>query len=307
MKRKTVLGIIAFTSIISMSLTGCGKKTTYTVSDYKKQVFEKDGNTLSNSNQEYYNEINGITDDKVYSKNTSSEGLGSSSSSGHEQVYFEEDLNASEVTLENTTGEAAYTVNGDHVDYNGTTYMNLYANALKVDTSYSTEDFINFVISIYPPTPQGDLIYTLYTIDEGDPDLGSLSEGSDYTDLYTFQEELELYDGYTDLVNKYETTATWRLDIYTSGMNNLTTVVGCQQFIAMLEDTDGVVDLSGMDASKIKTSSNISNTSGDTTSSNSEPPVDENNTSTENSEQSESTEQSVEQEESSTEQQVDNN
>jgi hypothetical protein len=255
MKRKVVLGIIAMASLVSMS--GCGSKTTYTASDYKKQVFETDGNTLSNSNQDYYNEINGITDNNIYSKNTSSEGLGSS---GHEQVYVEEALNASEVTLENTTGEAAYTIDGDNVNYNGTTYMNLYANALQVDTSYSTEDFINFIISIYPPTSQGDVIYTAYAVDEGDPDLSNISEGEDYTNLYTFQEELELYDGYTALINKYGTPATWKLDIYTSGMMNLKTVAGCKEFIIMLEETDGVVDLSGMDSSKISDNTFISNT-----------------------------------------------
>jgi hypothetical protein len=246
----------AIYAMTGISLSGCGKSNNYNADDYTKQVFERDGSTISDATQKQYNEYAGVVDDTVYSGNTSSEGLtGDSEANRIATQSYNEDTYTAEVTIENASGEAAYTVNGNDVIYNGVTYSNLYVNALKCESPYSTEDFINFILYLYPAPNTGDMVYTVPYIVSEEEGI-DIPEGADSNVSVSLEDGLSESADYMRLVDKYNDHAAWSLEIYQFGGKDKLKLVGCKSFIASLSSVDDVVvDLSDMDLTN-KTSTN---------------------------------------------------
>ena len=144
--------------------------------------------------------------------------------------------NASEIEgiPEKDLQDINYSIAGNDIIYNNKTFRDLSANLDLVvsDSVYDKDTLIRFLLYTYKADEEE--IFTRATHDE-DVDLEALEGlGVDYNDLSVHDMMYE-YPEYARLYDKYNEEATWRLEIFTYGYQNVIALAGCKSYIAVVK------------------------------------------------------------------------
>lgn len=232
-KMKSIKILIPALSIISISLTACSENNQNKNSSEvnNKIIFEKDANTLTKEKESIW-----FIDKQL-------QNVDNTQNTEDTDPYE----NIGEIKLENedTSTDWSLTENGD-VIYNETTYYKLYSNICSLESPYSINNLINFIIKNYN-TNENEVYTELNkydTINTNEQVAMLDGESSDNVDM-TIDDALINNADYKLMCDKYNDKATWTLDVYTYGGKNKGTIAGCKSFILFINVSgDVIMDMS---------------------------------------------------------------
>lgn len=226
MKKKSLLLIACLTCL---SLTACGETKKQSM-NYTHPTFEKDGNTLSKDEADVWKIESAQKEEKERQEERNN------------QVSYDSYEHLGEITLINENTDMNWELSeGKDVIYNGVFYHDLYTNVSNAESPYDTNALINFIVKSYDANDNE--IYTSlstdveYEYDEND------AEGEN-TNI-TIDEQLGGSRNYEALKEKYNSEATWMLEIFSYGGKHKGIIAGCKEFICFINmSSDIVVDMS---------------------------------------------------------------
>ena len=147
-----------------------------------------------------------------------------------------------EIELVNDDTSVTYSIiDNKSVKYNNTTYQDLYACINNINSKYSANTVINFIIKTHKST--SDLVYVDVITDNV-----NTSEG-DSIDL-TLDEELQGYNQYESIKSKYNNEpVTWKLTLTDSETMYPTYIYGCNTYMLMTGTNGNIqIDMSAYDS-----------------------------------------------------------
>ena len=199
-----------------------------------------------------------------------------------------------EIELVNDDTSVTYSIiDNKSVKYNNTTYQDLYACINNINSKYSANTIINFIIKTHKSA--SDLVYVDVITDDV-----NTSEG-DSIDL-TLDEELQGYNQYESIKSKYNNEpVTWKLTLTDSETMYPTYIYGCDTYMLMTGTNGDIqIDMSAYDSGLNIYHSDQSEPSDQSETTDQPEPSDQSETTEEQTNQSE--DQSTEQPEPLTEQ-----
>ena len=147
-----------------------------------------------------------------------------------------------EIELVNEDTSVTYSIiDNNSVKYNNTTYQDLYTCINNINSKYSANTIINFIIKTHKST--SDLVYVDVITDDV-----NTSEG-DSIDL-TLDEELQGYNQYESIKSKYNNEpVTWKLTLTDSETMYPTYIYGCNTYMLMTGTNGNIqIDMSAYDS-----------------------------------------------------------
>lgn len=147
-----------------------------------------------------------------------------------------------EIELVNDDTSVTYSIiDNKSVKYNNTTYQDLYTCINNINSKYSANTVINFIIKTHKST--SDLVYVDVITDNV-----NTSEG-DSIDL-TLDEELQGYNQYESIKSKYNNEpVTWKLTLTDSETMYPTYIYGCNTYMLMTGTNGNIqIDMSAYDS-----------------------------------------------------------
>lgn len=147
-----------------------------------------------------------------------------------------------EIELVNDDTSVTYSIiDNKSVKYNNTTYQDLYTCINNINSKYSANTIINFIIKTHKST--SDLVYVDVITDDV-----NTSEG-DSIDL-TLDEELQGYNQYESIKSKYNNEpVTWKLTLTDSETMYPTYIYGCDTYMLMTGTNGDIqIDMSAYDS-----------------------------------------------------------
>ena len=147
-----------------------------------------------------------------------------------------------EIELVNDDTSVTYSIiDNKSVKYNNTTYQDLYACINNINSKYSTNTVINFIIKTHKST--SDLIYVDVITDDV-----NTSEGDSID--FTLDEELQGYSQYESIKSKYNNEpVTWKLTLTDSETMYPTYIYGCNTYMLMTGTNGDIqIDMSAYDS-----------------------------------------------------------
>lgn len=147
-----------------------------------------------------------------------------------------------EIELVNDDTSVTYSIiDNKSVKYNNTTYQDLYACINNINSKYSANTIINFIIKTHKSA--SDLVYVDVITDDV-----NTSEG-DSIDL-TLDEELQGYNQYESIKSKYNNEpVTWKLTLTDSETMYPTYIYGCDTYMLMTGTNGDIqIDMSAYDS-----------------------------------------------------------
>lgn len=147
-----------------------------------------------------------------------------------------------EIELVNEDTSVTYSIiDNKSVKYNGTTYQDLYTCINNINSKYSANTVINFIIKTHKST--SDLVYVDVITDEV-----NTSEGDSID--FTLDEELQGYNQYESIKSKYNNEpVTWKLTLTDSETMYPTYIYGCNTYMLMTGTNGDIqIDMSAYDS-----------------------------------------------------------
>lgn len=189
-----------------------------------------------------------------------------------------------EIELVNEDTSVTYSIiDNKSVKYNNTTYQDLYTCINNINSKYSANTVINFIIKTHKST--SDLVYVDVITDDV-----NTSEGDSID--FTLDEELQGYNQYESIKSKYNNEpVTWKLTLTDSETMYPTYIYGCNTYMLMTGTNGNIqIDMSAYDSGLNIYQSDqpepSAETSEDQTNQSEEPSTDSEEPSTEQSEPS---------------------
>lgn len=236
MKNKKLPIIIAIVtlSIIGIAVIKLNNKETKPESTETEQV-EQTESTDQQSQQDFYFEED--TKKDAYESPVKRET--NSVTNGTDKQNNE---HIGEIELVNEDTSVTYSIiDNNSVKYNNTTYQDLYTCINNINSKYSANTVINFIIKTHKST--SDLVYVDVITDNV-----NTSEG-DSIDL-TLDEELQGYNQYESIKSKYNNEpVTWKLTLTDSETMYPTYIYGCNTYMLMTGTNGNIqIDMSAYDS-----------------------------------------------------------
>ena len=236
MKNKKLPIIIAIVtlSIIGIAVIKLNNKETKPESTETEQV-EQTESTDQQSQQDFYFEED--TQKDAYESPVKLET--NSITNGTDKQNNE---HIGEIELVNEDTSVTYSIiDNNSVKYNNTTYQYLYTCINNINSKYSANTVINFIIKTHKST--SDLVYVDVITDNV-----NTSEG-DSIDL-TLDEELQGYNQYESIKSKYNNEpVTWKLTLTDSETMYPTYIYGCNTYMLMTGTNGNIqIDMSAYDS-----------------------------------------------------------
>ena len=147
-----------------------------------------------------------------------------------------------EIELVNDDTSVTYSIiDNKSVKYNNTTYQDLYACINNINSKYSANTIINFIIKTHKST--SDLVYVDVITDDV-----NTSEGDSID--FTLDEELQGYNQYESIKSKYNNEpVTWKLTLTDSETMYPTYIYGCDTYMLMTGTNGNIqIDMSAYDS-----------------------------------------------------------
>lgn len=233
MKNKKIPIIIAIVtlSIIGIAVIKINNKETKPESTETKQVSQQD----QQDQQDFYFEEN--TKKDTYESPVKLET--NSVTNGTDKQNNE---HIGEIELVNDDTSVTYSIiDNNSVKYNNTTYQDLYACINNINSKYSANTIINFIIKTHKSA--SDLVY----VDVITDDINT-SEGDSID--FTLDEELQGYNQYESIKSKYNNEpVTWKLTLTDSETMYPTYIYGCNTYMLMTGTNGDIqIDMSAYDS-----------------------------------------------------------
>ena len=147
-----------------------------------------------------------------------------------------------EIELVNEDTSVTYSIiDNNSVKYNNTTYQDLYTCINNINSKYSANTVINFIIKTHKST--SDLVYVDVITDDV-----NTSEGDSID--FTLDEELQGYNQYESIKSKYNNEpVTWKLTLTDSETMYPTYIYGCNTYMLMTGTNGNIqIDMSAYDS-----------------------------------------------------------
>lgn len=147
-----------------------------------------------------------------------------------------------EIELVNEDTSVTYSIiDNNSVKYNNTTYQDLYACINNINSKYSANTIINFIIKTHKSA--SDLVYVDVITDDV-----NTSEGDSID--FTLDEELQGYNQYESIKSKYNNEpVTWKLTLTDSETMYPTYIYGCDTYMLMTGTNGDIqIDMSAYDS-----------------------------------------------------------
>lgn len=147
-----------------------------------------------------------------------------------------------EIELVNDDTSVTYSIiNNNSVKYNNTTYQDLYTCINNINSKYSANTIINFIIKTHKST--SNLVYVDVITDDV-----NTSEGDSID--FTLDEELQGYNQYESIKSKYNNEpVTWKLTLTDSETMYPTYIYGCNTYMLMTGTNGNIqIDMSAYDS-----------------------------------------------------------
>lgn len=147
-----------------------------------------------------------------------------------------------EIELVNEDTSVTYSIiDNNSVKYNNTTYQDLYTCINNINSKYSANTVINFIIKTHKST--SDLVY----VDVITDDVNTI-EGDSID--FTLDEELQGYNQYESIKSKYNNEpVTWKLTLTDSETMYPTYIYGCNTYMLMTGTNGNIqIDMSAYDS-----------------------------------------------------------
>lgn len=147
-----------------------------------------------------------------------------------------------EIELVNEDTSVTYSIiDNNSVKYNNTTYQDLYACINNINSKYSENTIINFIIKTHKSA--SDLVYVDVITDDV-----NTSEGDSID--FTLDEELQGYNQYESIKSKYNNEpVTWKLTLTDSETMYPTYIYGCNTYMLMTGTNGNIqIDMSAYDS-----------------------------------------------------------
>ena len=147
-----------------------------------------------------------------------------------------------EIELVNEDTSVTYSIiDNKSVKYNNTTYQDLYTCINNINSKYSANTVINFIIKTHKST--SDLVYVDVITDDV-----NTSEGDSID--FTLDEELQGYNQYESIKRKYNNEpVTWKLTLTDSETMYPTYIYGCNTYMLMTGTNGNIqIDMSAYDS-----------------------------------------------------------
>lgn len=147
-----------------------------------------------------------------------------------------------EIELVNDDTSVTYSIiNNNSVKYNNTTYQDLYTCINNINSKYSANTIINFIIKTHKST--SNLVYVDVITDDV-----NTSEGDSID--FTLDEELQGYNQYESIKSKYNNEpVTWKLTLTDSETMYPTYIYGCNTYMLMTGTNGDIqIDMSAYDS-----------------------------------------------------------
>lgn len=147
-----------------------------------------------------------------------------------------------EIELVNDDTSVTYSIiDNKSVKYNNTTYQDLYECINNINSKYSANTIINFIIKTHKSA--SDLVYVDVITDDV-----NTSEGDSID--FTLDEELQGYNQYESIKSKYNNEpVTWKLTLTDSETMYPTYIYGCNTYMLMTGTNGNIqIDMSAYDS-----------------------------------------------------------
>lgn len=221
MKKVTILAICL------MFVSGCGginnQKIEETTKD--KTFFEIDENTISKSEEQQY-KISETNQEQQKEQQEQKE-------QQNEQPTMYDTLGELTIQEDESTDDFEIT-NDKSIVYKGVTYNLLQENINNIQTKYTSNTLINFIIHNYEP--DSNLIYTNLIKTEQQV----INESQDVEE-FTLDDELSSSQDYVNLREKYGEPVTWCLSLTDSETRDEQRIYGSRTYVMITGAKGGVV------------------------------------------------------------------